>query len=392
MDFFSRTDLEELLEASRDPSVSIYLPPGPGGPDPERDRLRFRAALERAQAELEKEDGRFADGDESLEALAPLARDREAWVGSGGVAVFHAPGFVRRYRLPVEFPDLVVVAPTFHTKPMLEYLQAPDRFWILELGQGQVRLWRGDARTARPLEDTPLPTDMDSALGYEYGRDPEVVHRGTRPGSTAARNQSGGSVGAFHGHGAGHDDREPSLKRFFRAVDDALVELIGPDRDPVILAAVAEHHPVYRSLTRLQNLGSRGIEGAIRDWPADRVHEAAWPIALEEVEARIDTALELWERSYGPGKAEVDVGNLGPLAVAGRIRALLTEKDRRLWGHLDLDTGRIEVLQDGGDDPDPSAVEVLDELSELVISKGGSTLILPADRMPTESGAAGILR
>lgn len=392
MDFFSRADLEELLESARDPSVSIYLPPGPGGPDPERDRLRFRAALERAENEL-KEDGRFTeDGNDSLEALAPLARDREAWVGSGGIAVFHAPEFVRRYRLPADFPELVVVAPTFHTHPMLEYLQAPDRFWLLELSQGQVRLWSGNARAVQPVESSPLPADMDSALGYEYRRDPEVVHRGTRPGSTTKRSQGGGSVGAFHGHGVGDDDREPSLKRFFKAVDDALADMLGPDRDPVILAAVAEHHPLYRSVSRLENLAPGGIEGSIRDWSAERVHREAWPIALEAVEARIDAALELWERSYGLGKGEIDLGNVGPLAVQGRIRALLTEKGRRLWGTVDGATGRIEVIRDGGEDPDPSAVELLDELSELVIAKGGSTLILPEDRMPTDTGVAAILR
>jgi len=384
LDSFTRRDLEELLEAARDPSVSIYLPRGGGAPDPDRDRLRFRSALDRAREEL-------GDG-HSLAALEPLSRDAEAWMGGGGTAVFHAPGFVRRYRLPVDFPELVVVAPTFHTHPLLEVLQAPDRFWILELGQGQVRLWRGDARSVEPLEASGLPANMESVLGYEYLRGEEIVHRGVRRGDSGARAQTGGAMGAFSGHGVGDYDREPALKRFFRAVDAALLEEVGSGRGPVILAAVAEHHPLYRSVSRVENLTSRGIEGSIRDWAPDRIHDAAWPIALEAVEARIESALALWERSYGPGKAEADVANLGRLAVAGRVRALLTERGRRIWGTFDRDTGRVEVIREGGDDPGPEAVELLDELSEVVLLKGGSTLVIPGDRMPTDTGAAGILR
>lgn len=384
MDSFTRRDLEDLLAVRGGPCVSIYLPPGRGAPDPDADRLRFRAALERARGELGN-GGR-------LEALEPLAHDAEAWRGGGGTALFHTEGFSRRYRLPVAFPELVVVAPTFHTHPLLEVLQAPDRFWLLELGQGQVRLWRGDARGVEPVEAPDLPEDIQSALGYEYLRGEEIVHRGVRRGDSGARAQAGGAMGAFSGHGVGDYDREPALKRFFRAVDEALLAEVGSGRDPVILAAVAEHHPLYRSVTRAENLTERGIEGSIRDWSPDRIHAAAWPIALEAVEARIARALELWERSFGLGKAEADVATLGPLAVAGRIRALLTERGRRLWGTLDRETGRVEILREGGEDPGPEAVELLDELSELVLLKGGSTLVLPADRMPTDTGAAGVLR
>jgi len=384
LDSFTRRDLEQLIGAAREPAVSIYLPPSGGAPDPDGDRLRFRSALARARDELGDRD--------ALGELEPLARDAESWMEGGGTAVFHAPGFVRRYRLPVDFPELVVVGRTFHTHPLLEILQAPDRFWVLELGQGRVRLWRGDALGIARVDAPDLPEDMESVLGYEYLKDAELVHRGVRRGDTAARAQTGGAMGAFSGHGVGDYDREAPLKRFFTAVDEAVVAEIGPGRDPVILAAVTEHHPLYRSVTRIEGLTSHGIEASIRDWSGERIHGTAWPIALEAAEARIDAALALWERSYGLGKAEADLASLGSLAVAGRLRALMTERGRRLWGTFDRRTGALEVIRDGGDDPGPDAVELLDELAEIVLLKGGAILVVPPDRMPTDTGAAGILR
>ena len=391
MEFFARHDLETLLRDGSPPAVSIYLPQDGNGPDPERDRLRFRSALSRAR-ELLAADDRYRDAGDLLEPLEPLAHTQAPWAGCGSVGVFHSPGVSRRYRLPAEVPDLVVVAPSFHTRPLLDYLQTPERFWILELGQGLVRLWSGDARGVQLVEPSPLPADMEDALGYGFARDPEVVHRAKESGPPGDRVQKGGAVGAFHGHGVGVDDREPELRVFFREVDDALRKVLDDAREPVILAAVEEHHPLYRSISRIDTLVPEGIVGSIRDWPRDRIHAEAWPIAVKAVDERIARALELWEASYGRGKGEMDPANLGRLAVAGRIRALLTERGRHLWGTLDRETGALTVVGEGDEDPGPEYVDLLDELSELVLLHGGSTLVVPAERMPTPTGIAGILR
>ncbi len=393
MDLFARPNLDELLRATSEPAVSIYLPADEGRPNSDRDRLRFRAALRRA-GELLAGDPKYAKDPGLLAALEPLARERDAWNGKGGgLALFHSPDLSRRYRLPADFPELVVVGPTFHTRPLVEYLQAPDRYWVLELGQGQVRLWAGDAGGVSEVDGGSLPQSMDDALGYEYSRDTEVVHRaGNRTPSGAARSQRGGSVGAFHGHGVGIDDRDPELRRFFRSVDDKLRERLQARTGPVVLAAVAEHHPLYRSMSRLETLAPEGIEASVKGWSADRLHQAAWPIAVRAAEANVGRALELWETAYGRGKGEPDPANIGPLAVGGRIRLLLTERGRTVWGTLERATGKVQVTQAGGGDPAAGEVELLDELSEIVLLYGGETLAVPQERMPTDTGVAAILR
>lgn len=389
---FRRRHLRELLEHEGGHTISIYLPIEDSAPNPDRDRLRIRAALDRAEELLGDEAPGSAD--DVLEPLRDLMTGPGFWDGSGGgVAIFRAPDFERTYRLAGDVPELVVAGSTFHTRPLVREIQSPSRYWILELGQGPVRLWRGDANGARTLDPNPLPEDMDTALGYEYFRDTEVVHRAGSPGRAGSiRDRAGGSVGAFSGHGVGEDDQEPRLRKFFGIVDGKLREFLDGDDSPVILAAVAEHHPLYRSISEVEHLAPEGIEGAIRSWDANRVHQEAWPIAARAAGERIDDALELWERAYGRGKGEVDPSNLARLAVAGRIHVLLTERDRRLWGEIDRTTGETAIAADGGEARDGGAVEVLDELSELVLLHGGTALVVPPERMPTETGAAGILR
>lgn len=391
MDYFGRDKLRELLEEPDGTAVSIYLPTSRSGNEADGDRLRFRAALERAGELAAAEEDGAAPGEE-LEELEPLIDDQEFWrYQSDGLAVFAAPGLVRIYRMPTSLPELVVVGPTFHTRPLIDLLQTPDRYWVLGLSRKKVGLWEGTADGLTPMDLSGLPESLLDALGFEFERDNEIVHR-RKAGPSRGQRGRGGHQPTFHGHGVGHDDSDPELRKYFKRVDRGLRELLSDEIGPVVLAAVQEYHPLYRGVSKLDNLAPGGIEASVTDWSVERIHEAAWPIAREAALDKVGEALELWERAYGQGKGEMDLANLARLAIAGRVRLLLTERDRRIWGTLDRGTGAVEILQEGGDDPGNHAVELLDEVAEMVIRRGGKALVLSAERMPTETGAAAVLR
>jgi len=130
----------------------------------------------------------------------------------------------------------------------------------------------------------------------------------------------------------------------------------------------------------------------VNDWDEGRIHQAAWPIARKSVERKIDAALHLWEASYGRGKTESDLAAIARLAVAGRIRLLLAETGRTVWGTIDRTTGEVEIIREGGSDPNGGAIDLLDELAELTIQYGGRALVLSGERMPTDTGLAAVLR
>lgn len=390
MDFFGSAQLQELLERHDPPCVSLYLPTHRSGSEADTDRLQFRAALDRAR-DLLHEDYGDDDLQELFAPVADLAAEREFWrYQSDGLAAFLSPAFARLYRLPAPFDHLVVVGPTFHTRPLVEYLQAPTRFWVLGLSEKKVQLWEGTASGLSPMDLRGMPRDLLDALGYEFEREDELVHksRGRRGGGMPG---VGGGSPVFHGHGVGDDDREPQLRRFFRKVDRGLAELLEEEIGPIVLAAVEEYHPIYRSVSELENLAVEGIHASVAHWTSERLHEAAWPIARGEAGRKVERALELWEAAYKQDKAEPDLANLSRLAAAGRVRLLLTERRRRIWGTMDRRTGEIDRIREGGEDPGHRAVELVDELAEVVFAHGGKALVLSEERMPTETGVAGVL-
>ena len=70
------------------------------------------------------------------------------------------------------------------------------------------------------------------------------------------------------------------------------------------------------------------------------------------------------------------------------MATVLIDADRVVPGRIDPQTGHAEFR--GLDHPDVD--DLLDDLGEMVLGKGGDVVIVPADRMPTQVGAAAIYR
>lgn len=388
----SGSDVEELLEDRESPCLTIYLPTHRPNDQADADRIQFRASLERGRELLAERD----DADRltaELEEVEPLARDIGFWRNQAdGFALFLAPGLRRAFRLPGDVPELTTVGNAFHLIPLIGRLQDPHRYWVLELGQERVRLWTGDAHGVRRLNPEALPVDLRDALEVEFERDVMMVlTRKERDGSHGDHGR-GGVMPVFHGHGERGPGREERLLRqYCRRLDDALNEVLGESRAPVILAAVEENQAVYRDASRTELLTEEGIEANVQHWSPEEVHEAAWSIAQRQAQKTVDRALEIWERAGGGGKAESDLANLSHLAAQGRIRLLMVEKGRRAWGRRDPGTGDVEFAREGGEDPDAESVEILDAVARSVLRHGGTVLPLSPDRMPVGSGAAGVL-
>lgn len=382
MDYFGRENLKELLEDRDPPAISIYVPTHRTSSEWETDRLRFKAALGRARDLLET-DYEPSTWKPLVEELEPLLSDQEFWIRQAdGLAVFRADGLTRMYRLPSPVEELVVVGPSFHTRPLIQLLQAPDRFWVLCLSQKEVRLWEGTSGGLRPVDLGAVPSSLMEAVAKYMDYERETFYSSLAAGRSPI----------YHGHGPGTDAKEWELETFCRKVDAGLGELLDPEAGPLVLAAVEELQAVYRSVSEVRNLADEGIRGNVSSWSPDRLHEAAWPIARRTAEALIDEALRLWESAHGPGKTEMDLASSARLAVAGRVRLVMTQRDRRIWGHVDRSTGAIEILGENGGDPGTDAVDLLDELAEIVLLHGGNALAVSGERMPTQTGIATVLR
>jgi hypothetical protein len=145
----------DLLSTQEPPCVSLYQPTHRRHPENAQDTIRYRNLLKAAEASLRQKYPKR----EVRDLLAPfleLAGSRDFWNHTlDGLAVLGADGSVRVHRLQRPVPEVVVVADSFHIKPLLRIVQSGDRFQILGVNRHRIRLFEGNRDALAELPPAP---------------------------------------------------------------------------------------------------------------------------------------------------------------------------------------------------------------------------------------------
>ncbi|MBD3883722.1 hypothetical protein IFO70_18320 [Phormidium tenue FACHB-886] len=168
MSFLSIEELKELVEQPQGLCVSIYMPTVQLGSETQQNSVRFKNLIRQAEAELEKHEVRSSEAGKFLQPALDLDEEDFWQHQNTGLALFISEGFFRFYRVPIDLIELVVVSDRFHLKPLIPLLSGDDRFYILTLGQRDVRLLEANRYgITREIEIEGLPKSMDEALQYD---------------------------------------------------------------------------------------------------------------------------------------------------------------------------------------------------------------------------------
>jgi len=371
--------LRGLAAEHASPCISIYAPTHRNHVGVAEDRIRYKNLVTRAERMLEES----YPAREARRLVAPLQElsTVEFWNRQlDGLAVFAADGFLADYQLRMAAPELLVVADSFHLRPLLRYMQSNERYFLLALSQNDAAFYKGDSTRLSPYPVEGLPKSLLDALG------PEERERFLNFRS----NVTGQGTGAhFHGHGAGKETPEEDLLRYFRIVDAALWKELREEKATLVLAAPAEYHTLYRSVARYPYLAEEAINGNFERAKADELHERAWPIVQRQVEERVGEVLRAYGNLEPRGRATRDLERIAQGALLGRVMELLVAEGTHLWGVLDRNTGAVELRGEQGDTHDD---DVIDDIAEAVILRGGEVLSVDRARMPSGAPVAAVLR
>jgi Bacterial archaeo-eukaryotic release factor family 3 len=369
-----------LLDAHEPPCISLYQPTHRHRPENKQDPIRFRNLIKALEESLRQ---KYATHEIQplLEPFLALADAHDFWNHTlDGLAVLGAPGMFRVYRLRRPVAELVVVADSFHTKPLVRILQSADRYQILGLSRQEIKLFEGNRDALDEIEpDRGVPRTMIEALGEEL----------TEPYLTVRLSGGVGSPGMFHGQGGKKDEVDIDAERFFRAVDRGVLEHHSrPSNLPLLLAALPENQSIFRRVSHNPFLVAEGVDIHPDALPIDALRDLAWRVVEPQYLARLAELVEKFEGARSKGLSTDELAQVAKAAEAGRVATLLIEADREVPGRIDAATGQIEF----DNLANPEVNDVLDDLGALVLKKGGHIVIVPAERMPTETGIAAIYR
>jgi hypothetical protein len=375
--------IQELLSADQAPCLSLYMPTHQNHPENLQDIILFKNLVRQMEESLMQ---KYSSGEvqKHLDPLKTLVDNNDIWYHTlDGLAVFSAEGIFEVIRLNKSVEELAIVADSFHTKPLRQYLQSVDHFHVLCLTLHDIRLFEGNRHSLTEVELTAdTPKTITEALGDEL----------TDKHSTIASygGVGGESTSMHHGHGGYKEESEKDAERFFRVVANAIYEHFSkPSGWPLILAALPEHHNLFQKVSKNPLLLPKGIAINPSSVSPDQLAKMAWEIMEPEYNLKLDSLVERFEQARANGKGSDDYKEVAVAAVEGRIDTLIVEADRIIAVRVtNLVTGNTQKK----DMINPKVDDLLDDMGELVIKMGGQLMVLPTGKMPSETGLAAIFR
>lgn len=361
----STTELTELTDHRDAASVSIYLPSSPLPTENHAMRLALKNAARQAGVRLEGQQVDKVVIDRVLDLVAELYDDPEFWQNQGeGLGLLVAPDRLHAFRLLYRVPETVLVGSRFSIGPLLRSLGTADAGYVLAVTEGDVCFY-GIAAGSRPITlDLALPSDLHTVL--EHADNKGQADRGRATGSHGQRVEQ---------------------QRYCRIIQDAVLEQIGDNRLPLILASSNDFGPSYRSVNSYPNLLPDGIEVHPDSLSRDELDTQAKAI----LEQHYRKELVQWKESFGTKRSQgLATSKFDVVAHAATSAAIATL-------HFDVESSVEGTIDEHGvvtkaDQPGPETYPLVDEIASRVLRSGGAVMAVRNKDLIDGSPVAAILR
>jgi len=355
MQQISTNHLTALLAHHEPPCISLYLPTHRRHPEREADPILYRNQLRELEASLTQ---RYPKRDIKA-LLAPfeaLSHDHDFWNNrTEGLAILSTGASFQVFDLQRPVKALLVVADSFHIKPLLRVLQSADRYQVLCLSMHGGKLYEGNRDALDPVHVSAVVSAPLQHAAKQSRKDTE------------------------------HAD----LLAWLRPIDVAVQEHHSkPSGLPLLLVALPEMQAAFREASRNAALVEAGITTSPEALDIEALRVQAWRQFEPHYLARLAKLVDTFEAARARGLGTDLLADVAAAAAASRIDTLLVEADREIPGRLDAAAGTATKA----DLADPEVDDLIDDLAEAVLRAKGEVIVVPKERMPGSTGLAAILR
>ena len=371
---------DEILFTDGKVCISLYQTTHRFAPENQKDVIVFKHLLQHLEDSLEPSLSKD-DVKSIMKPLNALKEDIPFWQNTmDGLAVLATPDDCVVYLLNTPVDDNTVVAESFHIEPLIRYFQSAHSYHLLGLSSTRFSLYEGNRYGIKEIEmDADILRSMEEVLGKEH------------PEGFLTHGRYGGSDGiaTFHGHGGRKDAIDKDIEKFFRYVDHTVQERYSkPIQMPLILVSLTEHQSMFRKMSNNSYLLPNGIELSYESMDVSQLAEKSWEL-MEPVYWKKETeSLDRYQNAksnHTGSDRRIDVARA---AFEGRIATLFVEAGKSIPGRFNTESSKLEF----GSTDNPENGDVIDQLIHAVWKHKGEIIVLPMDRMPSDTGVAAIYR
>ncbi|HEY7119924.1 MAG TPA: hypothetical protein VH475_25270 [Tepidisphaeraceae bacterium] len=369
---------KELLADHTPPCISIYLPLTRINAPINQTPVHLQNLLNEVREMMGGGQKKGYGAEHARAALGQLERmlnDAGLWDGDrDAVAIFACADHAHVIELRQPVQRLVMIADTFHVKPLIRLMQLDRRYRVLCISPQRVRIFEGDAYGLREATPHPsVPHGVDDLIATEStGND--TTPQGTPAPLVGQPSSPQGNV---------------NVERFFRLVDQAVWErYTRRDRLPIIVAADVKHLATFQGVARAAHgYVEEGIPLGPEAATPQRLRDQAGNILGPQFEQQMNTLKDAYQAAKARHLGSDEIPQVAEAAACGRVGTLLVDSDVKIPGILHRD-GLIEAATTSNGRAD----DLLDDLAEMVLKMDGQVFVLPHQQMPTDHGVAAVYR
>lgn len=322
-------DFQALLRSHGGPHLSCYIE-NRGSPD------AVLTALDDAQRKAEAELlAAFPEDDVRgfLKPLTMLQQDRSILSKvAGNIGVFRKEKFFRVMSIPIDVSFASIVATSFHVKPLLRWQQMDHTFFIIGLTDQKWSLYQGNQFQLKQL-----PIDDIARL---------------------------------------------------RALEHFIMGLPYHERPVVFL--VGSLRQTLRFRKRFPFLVARRLR-AFKTFETQALGNICFTIRRQlkdDYKQRVQAAFEEYDDAQELGLTSNQLSVIAREAVQGHVRQLIVAESPKIFGKMNWHTGEFKVHSQDMDHEDD---DLLDDIAQIVLAKGGSVFVAAPGEMSSQTPALAIL-
>lgn len=338
--------LSLILDPTSKPCLTIYIP-RISHTFSKDDRKNLFLAFARQAEEVIKRDYSFEFAQKFIEKLWLSNPYAELEKYSSSIGFFHHAQFTGLIPLNGEVEPKIVVAESFHIKPILGWLQETPPYYLLTLSSSEIRVYKGDAW------DLNFVKEIKNDLSDESKKLSKV-----------------------------------KVQEFFRRAENEISHLLDDKSRPVVIAGVDWVQSLFRKVVRNSNFVTTNIRGDFKRFGLETLKNASRGVLSELFKKAKNKLFIDFELARNRGKILNNLQDISKAAVEGRIKKILIARDQVVWGEVMKSDGNLEIHHRQMNSRDD---DILDNLAEKVMEKGGKVLCIPKRDIPGQNVAMAIV-
>ncbi len=329
-------DLKAITEAHSKPMISIFL-----SKDTNLDKKalneKWKESLNRAEYFLLKDYSKtFVQS--FMEPLWLSTNWQNLEHLDKGIIVYFSEELKGYLRVQSTINDLVVVADSFHIKPLLRIKNNERGFFLLSISTKAINVWIENNGHLFKLESFQNENELESNIEKNSNKNPKT-----------------------------------SSKLFFSHAAAEINKILSTYRLPIVLAGVHEHMGYIRKYLEHSMILEDSISGNVERERIEDLRAKCFELLEPYYQQKELKAVEELNLAVKKNIAITYIEDIAVSAIYGKVKKLFVVENRHLWGTLNKETGEIYISPRQSNSHDD---DILDDICQEVLTHGGEVVVL----------------